>query len=109
MTENEEPSGAEKAFGNFAPAFVEFTDNVLFGQVWTRPQLSPKERSLVTVSCLVAGSNTEQLTYHLGLAKQNGNSDEELIEAITHAAFYAGWAKAFSAMTVAKQVFGATD
>jgi 4-carboxymuconolactone decarboxylase len=106
VTENKEPSGAEKAFGEFAPTFVELTDDVLFGQVWTRPQLSPKERSLVTVSCLIAGGNTEQLVFHLGLAREDGNSVEELIEAITHAAFYAGWPKAFSAMAVAKQVLG---
>ena len=64
MADNEEPkepSGAEKMFGDFAPALVGFTDNVLFGQVWTRPQLSPKERSLVTVAALTTGGNTEQL------------------------------------------------
>ncbi|NJC71586.1 carboxymuconolactone decarboxylase family protein [Planosporangium thailandense] len=100
-----EPSGAEKMFGDFAPALVRLTDDVLFGQVWTRPQLSPKERSLVTVAALTAGGNTEQLVFHLGLAKENGATEEELIEAITHLAFYAGWPKAMSAMAVAKQVF----
>src|SRR5437764_1027426 len=69
----------------------------------TRP--APKERSLLTVAALTTRGNTEQLTYHLGLAKQNGVTEAELIEAITHLAFYAGWPKAFSAMTVAKQVF----
>ncbi len=82
-----------------------FTDDVLFGQVWTRPELSPKERSLITVAALTAGGNTEQLAYHLGLAQQNGATEAELIEAITHLAFYAGWPKAMSAMAVAKQVF----
>jgi 4-carboxymuconolactone decarboxylase len=86
-----EPSGAEKMFGDFAPALVHFTDDVLFGEAWKRPQLSPKERSLVTVAALTAGGNTEQLVFHLGLAKQNGATEEELIEAITHLAFYAGW------------------
>jgi 4-carboxymuconolactone decarboxylase len=105
MAKNREPSGAQKAFGDFAPAFVGFTDDVLFGQVWTRPQLSPKERSLVTVAALTTGGNTEQLVYHLGLAKQNGASEAELIETITHLAFYAGWPKAMSAMAVAKQAF----
>jgi 4-carboxymuconolactone decarboxylase len=106
MTENtEEPSGAQKAFGDFALAFVDFTDDVLFGQVWTRPELSPKERSLITVAALTAGGNTEQLTFHLGLARQNGATETELIEAITHLAFYTGWPKAMSAMAVAKQVF----
>jgi 4-carboxymuconolactone decarboxylase len=106
MTENSnESSGAQKALGDFAPAFVGFTDDVLFGQVWTRPQLSPRERSLITVAALTAGGNTEQLTFHLQLAKDNGATEEELIEAITHLAFYAGWPKAMSAMAVAKQVF----
>lgn len=106
MPNNKEPSGAERMFGGFAPGLVTFTDEVLFGQVWQRPQLSPKDRSLVTVACLVTSGNTDQLVYHLGLAKQHGASEEELIEAITHLAFYAGWPKAMAAMAVAKQVFG---
>jgi 4-carboxymuconolactone decarboxylase len=105
MADQKESSGAEKLFGDFAPALVGFTDDVLFGQVWMRPQLSPKERSLVTVACLTTSGNTEQLVFHLGLARQNGATEEELIEAITHLAFYAGWPKAFSAMAVAKQIF----
>src|SRR5690242_14341434 len=107
MADDEEPSGAQKLLGDFAPALVGFTDDVLFGQVWTRPQLSPKERSLVTVACLATSGNTDQLGYHLGLARQNGATEEELIDAITHLAFYAGWPKAMAAMTVAKQVFQA--
>jgi 4-carboxymuconolactone decarboxylase len=101
-----EPSGAARQFGGFAPGLVSFTDDVLFGQVWTRPGLSPRDRSLVTVAALTAGGNAEQLTYHLGLARQNGVTETELIEAITHLAFYAGWPRAMSAMTVARQVFG---
>lgn len=89
-TENTAPSGARKAFGDFAPAFVGLTDDVLFGQVWTRPQLSPKERSLVTVAALTTAGNSDQLVYHLGLARQNGAAEDELTEAITHLAFYAG-------------------
>jgi 4-carboxymuconolactone decarboxylase len=100
-----EPSGAEKMFGDFAPALVHFTDDVLFGEAWKRPQLSPKERSLITVAALTTGGNTEQLTFHLQFAKDNGATEEELIEAITHLAFYAGWPKAMSAMAVAKQLF----
>ncbi len=103
--ESNQPSGAQKMFGDFAPALVHFTDDVLFDEAWKRPQLSPKERSLVTVACLTTSGNTEQLVYHLGLAKDNGATEEELIEAITHLAFYAGWPKAMSAMAVAKQVF----
>lgn len=105
MNNEREPSGAQKQFGEFAPELVRLTDDVLFGQVWPRTELSPRERSLLTVAALITGGNTEQLTYHLGLAKQNGVTEAELIEAITHLAFYAGWPKAFSAMTVAKQVF----
>jgi 4-carboxymuconolactone decarboxylase len=99
-----EPSGAQKALGDFAPALVSFTDEVLFGQVWTRSQLSAKERSLITVAALTTGGNTEQLTYHLGLAKENGATEDELIEAITQLAFYAGWPKVFTALPVVKDV-----
>ncbi|MFR9779591.1 carboxymuconolactone decarboxylase family protein [Micromonospora sp. MS34] len=104
MADDKEQSGAQQAFGDFAPAFVGFTDDVLFGQVWTRPQLTPKECSLITVAALTAAGNAEQLNYHLDLAKQNGATEEELIEAITHLAFYAGWPKAMSAMAVARRV-----
>jgi 4-carboxymuconolactone decarboxylase len=106
MPEDKEPSGAAKMFGDFAPALVGFTDDVLFGQVWEREELSPRDRSLVTVASLVTGGNTDQLVFHLGRAKQNGVT--ELIEAITHLAFYAGWPKAMAAMTVAKNVFRAS-
>src|SRR3954468_17686354 len=105
MADGREPSGAEKMFGDFAPALVGFTDDVLFGQVWPRSELSPKERSLVTVAALTTLGNTDQLVFHLGLAKENGNTEEELIEVITHLAFYAGWPKAMASMAVAKQVF----
>ncbi len=100
-----EPSGAEKMFGDFAPGLVHFTDGVLFGEAWKRPQLSQRDRSLITVAALTAGGNAEQLTFHLQCAKDNGATQEELIEAMTHLAFYAGWPKAMSAMAVAKQVF----
>lgn len=109
MAENTQPSGAEKMFGDFAPALVGFTDDVLFGQVWPRTELSAKERSLVTVAALTTLGNTDQLVYHLSLAMENGNSEAELIEAITHLAFYAGWPKAMAAMAVAKQVFRGSD
>ncbi|NKQ55557.1 carboxymuconolactone decarboxylase family protein [Amycolatopsis sp. K13G38] len=100
-----EPSGAKQMFGEFAPALVHFTDDVLFGEVWKRPGLTPKERSLVTVAALATNGNTEQLVFHLGLAKENGNTEAELIEALTHLAFYAGWPQAMAAMAVAKKVF----
>src|SRR4051812_25999937 len=104
-TTEREPSGAERLFGDFAPALVGFTDEVLFGDVWKRTELTTKERSLVTVAALTAMGNVDQLVFHLDFAKQNGNTEVELIEAITHLAFYAGWPKAMAAMTVAKRVF----
>ena len=100
-------SGAARMFGDFAPGLVAFTDDVLFGQVWTRPELSPRDRSLITVAALTAGGNAGQLTYHLALARDNGVTVTELTEAITHLAFYSGWPRAMSAMAVAKQVFAA--
>ncbi|MEV0326945.1 carboxymuconolactone decarboxylase family protein [Micromonospora echinospora] len=105
MPEATEPSGAQRMFGDFAPALVGYTDDVLFGQVWERPELTKRDRSLLTVAALLAGGNTEQLVFHLTYAKRNGLTETELIEAITHLAFYAGWPKAMSAMAVAKQVF----
>jgi 4-carboxymuconolactone decarboxylase len=108
-TNDKQPSGAEKMFGGFAPGLVHFTDDVLFGEAWKRPQLSPRDRSLITVAALIAGGNAEQLTFHLQFARDNGATEEELIEAITHLAFYTGWPKAFSAMAVAKQVFHPAD
>ena len=105
MADEKEPSGAQTMFGDFAPGLVHFTDDVLFGEVWKRPQLSPRDRSLVTVAALLTGGNAEQLTFHLQYAKDNGATEEELTEVMTHLAFYAGWPKAFSAMAVAKQVF----
>jgi 4-carboxymuconolactone decarboxylase len=104
-TDTPQPSAAQQMLGDFAPGLVHFTDDVLFGEVWKRPQLSPRDRSLATVAALIAGGNAEQLTFHLQYAKDNGLTETELIETITHTAFYAGWPKAFSAIGVAKQVF----
>jgi 4-carboxymuconolactone decarboxylase len=102
---DEEPSGAQRMLGGFADELVRLTDDVLFGEVWARPGLSPRDRSLITVAALTTGGNSEQLTFHLQNAVDNGVSEDELIEALTHLAFYAGWPKAMSAMTVAKTVF----
>ena len=104
MTNDKEPSTARKNYGDFAPALVDFTDEVLFGQVWERPELSARDRSLVTVACLVANGSTEQLVFHLARARENGLTEQELVEAITHLAFYAGWPRAMSAMAVAKRL-----
>jgi 4-carboxymuconolactone decarboxylase len=105
MADEKEASGAQRMLGGFADELVRLTDDVLFGEVWARPGLTPKERSLLTVAALTTGGNTEQLAFHLGLAKENGATEEELVEALTHLAFYAGWPKAMSAMAVAKTVF----
>ena len=100
-----EPSAAEKMLGDFAPKLVELTDRVLFGDVWERPQLSKRDRSLATVSALIAMNRPDQLRFHLNKALENGLKKEELIEVITHLAFYSGWPNAMSAIMTAKEVF----
>ena len=100
-----EQSPAQRAIGDFAPKLVDLTDGVLFGDVWERPELAKRDRSLITVASLVTGGSTEQLVNHLRLAKDNGLTEDELKEALIHLAFYAGWPKAMSAIQVAKKVF----
>jgi 4-carboxymuconolactone decarboxylase len=97
--------GGRKMFGDFAPKLAELTDDILFEDLWNRPELSARDRSLITVAVLTAGGNTEQLGFHLGRAVENGVTRDELIEAITHVTLYAGWPKGMSAMGVAKQLF----
>ncbi len=97
--------GGRKLFGDVAPKLAELTDDVLFADVWNRPELSARDRSLITVSVLTAAGNTEQLGFHLGRALENGVTQEELIEAITHVTLYAGWPRGMAAMGVAKQLF----
>ncbi|WP_192043511.1 carboxymuconolactone decarboxylase family protein [Paenibacillus lycopersici] len=99
-------SGAREAYGDIAPAFVRYSEEVLFGDAWRREELSLRDRSLITVAALVAGGMTEQLPYHLRLAMENGLAPEELTEAVTHLAFYAGWPRAAAALTAAKEVLG---
>ena len=98
-------SNAQNLFGDVAPKFAQLTDDVLFGDVWARPGLSPRDRSLATVSALVAMNRPEQLRHHLERALENGLTRDELIEAITHLAFYAGWPSGVTAVGVAKEVF----
>jgi 4-carboxymuconolactone decarboxylase len=101
---SKEPSEAEKMFGSFAPKLVELTDQVLFGDIWERKELSKRDRSLITVAALVALNRPDQLRFHLGMAVENGVKEQELIEVITHLAFYAGWPSAMTALTVAKEL-----
>ena len=101
---SKEPSAAEKLIGDFAPKLVDLTDRVLFGDVWERPQLSKRDRSLATVAALIAMNRPDQLRFHLARAVENGVEKEELIEVITRLAFYAGWPNAMSAITVAKEL-----
>ena len=102
---SKQPTAAQKLLGDFAPKLVELTDRVLFDDVWERKELSKRERSLVTVAALVAMNRPDQLRFHLNFAVQNGVGKEELIEVITHLAFYSGWPNAMSAIMVAKEVF----
>lgn len=108
MTEQpKQVGGGRRSIGGTAPKLAELTDDVLFDDVWNRPGLAARDRSLITVAALIAGGDAEQLRFHLGRAKENGVTENELVEAITHLAFYAGWPKAMTAASVAKQVFGA--
>jgi 4-carboxymuconolactone decarboxylase len=100
-----EPSPAQTALGDFAPKLSELTKQVLFGDVWERPGLSKRDRSLITVAALVALHRPDQLRFHLGRAVENGVKEEELIEAITHLAFYGGWPSAMTGIMIAKELF----
>src|SRR6202171_5592202 len=89
---------------DIAPKLAELTEQVLFGDIWERPGLSKRDRSLITVASLVALNRTEQLRFHLRRALENGVTKDEIVELITHLAFYSGWPTAMSAMLVAKDV-----
>ncbi len=102
---SKEPSAAEKLIGDLAPKLVELTDRVLFGDVWERKELSKRDRSLVTVAALIAMNRPDQLRSHLGRALENGVAKQELVEVITHLAFYAGWPSAMTAATLARELF----
>lgn len=95
------------ALGDFAPKFAEMNDDVLFGQIWSREeQLSPRDRSMITVTALLAsGVLDSSLEYHIRTAKENGITREEMSEMLTHLAFYAGWPKAWAAFRMAKEVY----
>ena len=100
--------GGRRTLGDFAPKLAELTDDMLFDDVWNRPELSARDRSLITVAVLAAGGDYDQLRFHLGRAVENGVTQDELVEALTHVTLYAGWPKGMGSMNIAKQVF-ATD
>lgn len=102
---SDEPTAARNAFGDIAPKFAEITDKVLFGDVWNRPGLSPRDRSLITVVTLIALYRINEMPFHMKKAIDNGLTRDELVEMITHVAFYAGWPVANTAVTVARRVF----
>ena len=102
---DKQPSAAQRALGDFAPKMVELTDQVLFGDIWERPELSKRDRSLITCAALVASGKTEQMSFHFPRALENGVTRQELIELITHLAFYSGWPSAMSALNRARELF----
>ncbi|MGW9133485.1 carboxymuconolactone decarboxylase family protein [Streptomyces sp. NPDC055681] len=100
----QEPTRAQQMLGELAPKIVQLTDDVLFGDVWKREGLSPRDRSLITVSVLAATYRPDQLNSHLRLAMQNGVTKDELVEALTHVAFYAGWPSGMGALVQLKAI-----
>ena len=99
-----QPTTARDKVRTLAPKLIELTEKVLFGDVWERPGLSKRDRSLITVASLIALNRTEQLRGHLERAISNGVTKDEIVEVITHMAFYSGWPTAMSAALVAKEV-----
>lgn len=109
MANLNEPTDARKSFGDIAPTLAEISDKVLFGDVWLRPGLSPRDRSLITVASLVAQYRTNELPHHVERALKNGVTRDEIIELITHLAFYSGWPTAMSALNIARTAFTAFE
>jgi 4-carboxymuconolactone decarboxylase len=102
---NEEPTNARKNFGDIAPHLAEITDKVLFGDVWENSALSPRDRSLVTITSLISLYRINEMPFHLKKAVENGLTRDEIIGAMTHLAFYAGWPPAMTALPIARKVF----
>lgn len=102
------PSNARKNFGDVVPALADYTDKVLFGDLWERPNLSPRDRSLVTIACLISMYRHNELPFHLKKEIENGLTRDEIAETITHLAFYGGWPVANTAIPVARKVFEET-
>jgi 4-carboxymuconolactone decarboxylase len=105
MTKDKPLPTTKERIDDVAPKLADLTEKVLFGDIWDRPGLSKRDRSVITVSALVAMNRTEQFPFHLRRALENGVTKEELVELITHLAFYSGWPTAMSAIGLAKEVF----
>ncbi|NYE63926.1 4-carboxymuconolactone decarboxylase [Duganella sp. 1224] len=95
----------QRKFGDVAPGLVQLTKDVLFGDLWLQPELSPRDRCLVTICSVIATAQTAQLGFYLNRAMDNGVSRAELSELMTHVAFYSGWSSVYTALAVAKEVF----
>ncbi len=100
-----QPAASGNTDSNVGALLDDYTKNVLFGDVWLRPGLSPRDRSLITVATLVALYRINELPFHLKRALDNGVTRDELAELITHLAFYAGWPAAYTAVSIAQRVF----
>ncbi|UAK23201.1 carboxymuconolactone decarboxylase family protein [Sphingomonas nostoxanthinifaciens] len=100
-----EPTNARKSFGDIAPHLAEITDKVLFGDVWENAALTPRDRSLVTITCLIAMYRLNEIPFHINKAIENGVPRDEIVEAVTQIAFYAGWPPAMTALPILKKVF----
>ncbi|HWF01176.1 MAG TPA: carboxymuconolactone decarboxylase family protein [Caulobacteraceae bacterium] len=109
MSMPKNPTAARDSFGALAPRLAEITDEVLFGQVWADETLSPRDRSLVTLASLVSLYRTNEAPFHFKRALENGLSRDELVAAITHLAFYAGWPPAMTALQIVRKVFEEAD
>ena len=105
VAEAQRASRNEQQFGAVAPGVLQYTTDVLFRDLWLRPDLAPRDRSLITVSALIASGQVAQMPYHLNRAMDNGLTQAEASEVFTQLAFYAGWPNVFSALPVAKEVF----
>jgi 4-carboxymuconolactone decarboxylase len=105
MPTDKNATGARKNIGDIAPKLAAITDDVLFGDIWERRELSKRDRSLVTCAALVATGKTEQMTFHVPRALENGVTQAELVEMITHLAFYVGWPNAMSSISRVKELF----
>ena len=100
-----EPTNARKSFGDIAPQLAELTDKVLFGEVWESSDLSPRDRSLVTIASLISMYRLNEMPFHLKKALENGLTRDEIVATITHLAFYAGWPPAMTALQIPRKIF----